>query len=126
MQLEQLLVRCSPCRLPHCLPVLLEFANRNKNVFIDTSVHIHSDVRLDNDAQRDKLLNFLPKSSVNSAKASLKLMLIYSSFDNATHSVLFFMILLSQRKNVKSYFWYSTYVLQYIHMYVLSDGFFYT
>ena len=116
MQVEQLLVRCSPCRLPHCLPVLLEFANRNKNVFIDTSVHVHSDVRLDNDAQRDKLLNFLPKSSVNSAKASLKLMLIYSSFDNSnsTHSVLFFMILLGQQKNVKSVFLVQSTVCMYL------------
>ena len=79
MQLDKIIVRCSSSRLPYSLPVFLEFANRTKNVVFDSSVHIHSDVRLNDSALREKLLDFLPTQSVNGTKPNVTLTLIYTN-----------------------------------------------
>ena len=92
MQLEKIIVKCSPSRLPYSLPVFLEFANRTKNIVFDSSVHIHSDVRLNDSALREKLLNFLPTQSVNGTKPNVTLTLLYTntkylSFELNNHKI---------------------------------------
>ena len=79
MQLDKIIVKCSPSRLPYSLPIFLEFANRTKNIVFDSSVHIHSDARLNDSALREKLLNFLTTQSVNGAKPNVTLTLIYTN-----------------------------------------------
>ena len=86
MQLDNIVVKCSPCRLPYSLPVFLEFASRTKNISFDNSVHIHSDVRLTDEAQREKLLTFLPKQTVNGTTANLKLLLIFTPFSVSSYT----------------------------------------
>ena len=58
---------------------ILSKANRTKNIVFDTSVHIHSDVRLNDSALREKLLDFLPTQSVNGTKPNVTLTLIYTN-----------------------------------------------
>lgn len=79
MQLDKIIVKCSPSKLPYSLPIFLEFANRTKNIVFDSSVHIHSDVRLNDSALREKLLNFLPTQSVNGTKPNVTLTLLYTN-----------------------------------------------
>ena len=86
MQFDKTVVKCSPCKLPYSLPIFIDFASRTNNIIFDTSVHIHSDVCLTDDDQREKLLNFLPKQTKDGTKASLKLLLIFTSFSASTHS----------------------------------------